>query len=108
MSCKHGGDRVIAFDRAGILFVFNLHPTQSFTDYKLGVDTPGKYKVVLDSDEEWFGGHNRVDHKTEYFTNNEDWAGRRASIMVRGIIGAVYWTKCVASHDGNTVIYHQR
>lgn len=82
VSCKHGGDRVVAFDRAGVLFVFNFNGTQSFTDYRIGVDAPGKYKLVLDSDEEWFGGHSRLDHSVEYLTQNEDWGGRRASIMV--------------------------
>ncbi|XP_067940624.1 1,4-alpha-glucan-branching enzyme-like [Watersipora subatra] len=81
VSCKHGSDRVIAFSRAGVLFVFNLHPCQSFTGYRLGVDQPGKYKLALDSDEKWFGGHSRLDHTTEYFTDEEPWANRPASIM---------------------------
>lgn len=86
VSCKHGGDRVIAFDRGGVLFVFNFHATLSFTDYKLAVSEPGKYKVVLDSDAELFGGHKRVDHKVEYLTVNEEWAGRQASIMVSYVL----------------------
>lgn len=83
MSCKHGSDRVVAFDRGGVLFVFNLNANQSFPDYKVGVDLPGKYKLVLDSDEGRFGGQNRLDHSTEYFTTDEPWANRRASLMVR-------------------------
>ena len=85
ISCKHGSDRVIAFDRAGVLFVFNFHASQSFTDYKVGVDEPGKYKLVLDSDEKWFGGHSRLDHDVEYFTHDEPWANRKASLMVSPI-----------------------
>ncbi|VDP95804.1 unnamed protein product [Trichobilharzia regenti] len=42
VSRKNEGDKVIAFERAGVLFVFNFHPTQSFTDYKIGVETPGR------------------------------------------------------------------
>lgn len=45
VSCKHEGDKVIAFERAGLLFVFNFHPYQSFTDYRIGVDVAGDYKV---------------------------------------------------------------
>lgn len=82
MSCKNEGDKVIVFDRAGVLFVFNFHHTNSYTDYKVGVDQPGKYKIVLDSDEEKFGGHKRLDPNTEYFTLNEGWGNRRDSLMV--------------------------
>lgn len=74
---------MIALDRAGVLFVFNFNANQSFTDYKVGIDEPGKYRVTLDSDEDWFGGHSRLDRSTEYVTDNQPWAGRRASIMVR-------------------------
>uniref|UniRef100_A0A8C4QSC9 1,4-alpha-glucan branching enzyme 1 n=1 Tax=Eptatretus burgeri TaxID=7764 RepID=A0A8C4QSC9_EPTBU len=43
VSCKHEGDKVIAFERAGILFAFNFHPANSYTDYRLGIHLPGKY-----------------------------------------------------------------
>ena len=42
ISRKHDGDKVIVFERAGLVFVFSFHPTQSFTDYKIGVQVPGK------------------------------------------------------------------
>ncbi|KAK6021387.1 alpha amylase, all-beta domain protein [Ostertagia ostertagi] len=60
VSCKHHDDKMICFERAGVLFVFNFHTTKSFTDYKVGVEMPGIYKMVLNSDEERFGGHNRL------------------------------------------------
>ena len=94
MSCKHGGDRVIAFDRAGLLFVFNFNATQSFTDYKLGVSQPGKYKVVLDSDAEEFGGHKRIDHSVEYLSQNEEWASRPACIMVSPVYNYLSCNMC--------------
>ena len=44
VSRKHQGDKVIVFERPyDLLWLFNLHPTQSFTDYKVGVETAGKY-----------------------------------------------------------------
>ena len=88
VSCKHETDRVIAFDRAGVLFVFNFHANKSYTDYRVGVDIPGKYKMVLNSDEEWFGGHQRLDANTEFLTSGEGWGGRRCSLMVCIIIGS--------------------
>jgi 1,4-alpha-glucan branching enzyme len=82
VSLKHQGDRLVAFDRAGVVFIFNFSD-QSYTDYKIGVPEPGKYKLVLDSDTKENGGHARLDHaKTECFSEPGDWNGRPHSIMV--------------------------
>ncbi|EST09425.1 Glycoside hydrolase, family 13, N-terminal [Kalmanozyma brasiliensis GHG001] len=82
ISLKHESDRVVAFERAGLLFVFNWHPTQSYTDYRIGVDVPGKYKVLLDTDAKDLGGHGRVDHATEYFSTDMEWNGRRNFVQL--------------------------
>lgn len=37
ISWKHEGDKVIAFERAGLVFVFNFHNLKSFSDYKVGM-----------------------------------------------------------------------
>jgi hypothetical protein len=94
VSLQHEGDKMIVFERgdACLLFVFNFHPSSSYTDYKIGVDKPGKYtvkhqhqplnpnlnpkpqisnrkpqtpyhQVVLNSDEIKFGGLGRIDDK---------------------------------------------
>jgi 1,4-alpha-glucan branching enzyme len=45
----HDGDKMLAFSRAGWIFVFNFHPSQSFFDY--GIPAPGgSYRMELDSD----------------------------------------------------------
>jgi 1,4-alpha-glucan branching enzyme len=63
----HSTDLVMAFLRAGLLFVFNFHPTRSYTDY--GIEVPaGKYRMVLNSDDPVYGGHNRLFPGQEHFT----------------------------------------
>jgi 1,4-alpha-glucan branching enzyme len=57
-------DKVIAFTRGEFLFVFNFHPTNSFTDY--GIPLTGKFKIFLDSDNPEFGGFNRLDRSVIY------------------------------------------
>jgi 1,4-alpha-glucan branching enzyme len=57
-------DKVIAFTRGDYLFVFNFHPSNSFTDY--GIPLTGKFKIVLDSDDPKFGGFNRIDRSVIY------------------------------------------
>jgi 1,4-alpha-glucan branching enzyme len=61
------GDKVFAFERGGIFFVFNFHPSQSFTDYALEIP-PGEYVLALDTDEARFGGHARLAAGQRYST----------------------------------------
>uniref|UniRef100_A0A5K3EQB0 1,4-alpha-glucan branching enzyme n=1 Tax=Mesocestoides corti TaxID=53468 RepID=A0A5K3EQB0_MESCO len=82
VSRKHEDDKVIVFERAGVLFVFNFHPHKSFTDYRIGVDTPGSYKIILNSDRAEFGGFNRIDESLPMPTKNEPWDNRRCSMYV--------------------------
>ena len=82
VSLKHEVDKIIAFERNGLLFVFNFHPTQSFTNYRIGVDQAGVYQVILNSDRENVGGHNRIDETTEYFTTDLEWNNRRNFIEI--------------------------
>ncbi|ETW84160.1 glycoside hydrolase family 13 protein [Heterobasidion irregulare TC 32-1] len=82
VSLKHEGDKVIVFERAGLLFVFNFHPTESFTDYRVGVEEPGEYSVALTSDEKKFGGFENVDLGSKYFTTPMEWNGRKNWMQV--------------------------
>lgn len=82
VSLKHEDDKVIVFDRANLIFAFNFHPTKSFPDYKIGVRNPGTYKIVLCSDDENFGGENRVDSKVKHFTKPESFADCPHSMMM--------------------------
>ena len=82
VSLKHEVDKVIVFERAAVLFIFNFHPTNSFTDYRVGVDIAGTYKIVLTSDEKRFGGHDRVDLSVEHFTTPMEWNNRKNWMQV--------------------------
>jgi 1,4-alpha-glucan branching enzyme len=65
-------NKILIFEKKGLIFIFNFNSTQSFEDYKFYVRKKGKYKVVLSSDDEDFGGFQRVDKKYEYNTIKED------------------------------------
>jgi 1,4-alpha-glucan branching enzyme len=58
-------DQVLAFVREPYLFVFNLNPTKSFTDYGIGAD-PSEYRIILDSDKPEFAGFGRIDDTIDY------------------------------------------
>ncbi|KAL1883048.1 hypothetical protein VTK73DRAFT_123 [Phialemonium thermophilum] len=82
ISLKNEGDKVIVFERAGLVFVFNFHPTASYTDYRIGVEVPGTYRIVLDTDTKEHGGFNRLDHGTRFFTTPEAWDNRANSTHI--------------------------
>ncbi|XP_076138413.1 1,4-alpha-glucan-branching enzyme-like [Alosa pseudoharengus] len=82
VSEKHEGDKVIVSERAHVVFIFNFHPTNSYQDYRVGAEMPGKYRIKLDSDDVMYGGHGRLDHNTEFFTEPTPHNGRGHSMRV--------------------------
>jgi len=66
---EHSDHKVIIFERAGLVFAFNFHPHQSYSDYRLEAP-PGTYQMILDSDSPEYGGHHRLiagqEHKTSF------------------------------------------
>jgi len=66
---KHEGDKLIVFERGGLLWIFNFHPTQSFPNYRIGCHDKGKFVIKLDSDRSEFGGFDRIDPANTYFTS---------------------------------------
>lgn len=82
ISLKNETDKVIVFERAGLLWIFNFHPTDSFTDYRVGVEQEGTYKTVLNSDSPDFGGLNRIQEDTRFFTTPMGWNGRKNFLQV--------------------------
>jgi 1,4-alpha-glucan branching enzyme len=67
---EHGENKVIAFERAGLVFVFNFHPTRSHFGYRIDAP-PGKYRLILDSDCPDYGGHSRLIPDQEHVTLGE-------------------------------------
>jgi 1,4-alpha-glucan branching enzyme len=62
---EHNDDKVLIFERAGLLWVFNFHPTRSFVDYQFPAAS-GRYHIVLDSDDPRYGGFDRVERTQPY------------------------------------------
>ena len=61
-------DHVVSFIRSDLLFIMNFSPNRSWTDYGIPA-AAGSYGVILDSDDKRFGGQNRIDDSTRYFTS---------------------------------------
>ncbi|KAL3898917.1 MAG: hypothetical protein SGCHY_002404 [Lobulomycetales sp.] len=82
VSLKHEDDKIIAFERGNLLWIFNFHPTKSFTDYRIGTQWPGVHRIVLSSDSSKYFGHDRIDTSGEYHTTKEWWCDREYFIQV--------------------------
>eukprot|EP01147_Barroeca_monosierra_P011040 gene11040-3109_t len=82
VTCKHNDDKVIAFERAGLVFAFNFHATKSFPDYRIAVEFPGKYRPIVSTDDSKFGGHGRIYLDINHFSEPMPWHGRGHSMLV--------------------------
>ncbi len=65
LTFENTNDQIIAFNRGNFLFIFNFNPTQSFFNYTVNVP-PGKYKIILNTDDKKFGGFERIDTSITY------------------------------------------
>ena len=85
-------NKTIIFERNHLLFVFNLHPQNSIPDYTFKIPEPGTYALILNSDDQQFGGHGRIDPTVDYqsfteMTNKEHflkiYATNRTALVFR-------------------------
>jgi 1,4-alpha-glucan branching enzyme len=65
------GCQVLTYERGGCVFALNFSPENSYEGYWLTLPTEGKYKVVLSTDEEAFGGFDRVSKDYLYTAKKE-------------------------------------
>lgn len=64
---SHVMHQLLAFRRHRFVFLVNFHPWNSPVDYPVPVP-PGKYRLVLDTDEARFAGHARLRPRQEYLS----------------------------------------
>ena len=77
---EHSDNKLLIFERAGLLFAFNFHPNHSYSDYLFEAPA-GKYKMILDSDARQFGGHGRLVTSQEHVTQVHHLADRNANLL---------------------------
>ncbi len=65
-------NKTIVFTHGELLFVFNWHPSASIPDYRCRVREPGRYELILSTDERRFGGTERARIGSEHFSAADD------------------------------------
>jgi 1,4-alpha-glucan branching enzyme len=78
----HEDTRQLIYRRGPLVFAYNFHPTESYADLRIPVPDPVDYRVVLDSDAEPFGGHQRVAAGAGYPCQAVPMYGRAQSIQI--------------------------
>lgn len=66
----HKEDQILVYSRGKYLFVFNFNPNQSCVDYGIPLAS-STYKIVLNTDNGYFGGQNRIDDSLLYSTTDD-------------------------------------
>ncbi len=66
-------DKVLAYKRGKLMFVFNFNPTKSFEGYGIIVPPATKWRHLFDTDEERFGGQGRIAKGGEYIPDLVPW-----------------------------------
>ncbi|MGB2402526.1 MAG: alpha-amylase family glycosyl hydrolase [Akkermansiaceae bacterium] len=65
----HNDDQTLVAERGNVILLFNFNPSQSFADYEVNINHPGKYKIILNSDSCENGGFERIDESLSYQTD---------------------------------------
>jgi 1,4-alpha-glucan branching enzyme len=77
---EHSDDKVIAFRRDKLIFVFNFHPVRSYTDYCFEA-APGKYRMIFNSDAPEYGGHSRLIPDQYHLTLHDTSTGHGRNLL---------------------------
>ena len=62
--------KVIAYRNGDIVYIFNFHPQNSYDSFQVPIHDKGKFKVILDTDDEKFGGLGRISKDFIYESKN--------------------------------------
>ena len=55
--------KVLVYQKENLLFAINLHPQNSYAGWEIPVQIPGKYDVIMSTDDAQYGGFSRVQHR---------------------------------------------
>lgn len=62
----HNEFKLLFFKRNDLYFLYNFHPTRSYEGLSIPIEEAGDFKVIFNSDEDIYGGLNRISHDYIY------------------------------------------
>jgi 1,4-alpha-glucan branching enzyme len=72
----------LVFARSGLIFLFNFHPTDSWSDWRVPAPMQSDYRLILNTDERDFAGHGLVEAAARYPWQPVPCGGKKQSIQV--------------------------
>ncbi|HEY1686495.1 MAG TPA: alpha-amylase family glycosyl hydrolase [Tepidisphaeraceae bacterium] len=78
----HEENKQLIYRRGPLVFVVNLHPTNSYTDWQIPVPDPADYQVVLNTDAQQFAGPGVVKDPEKFPWLNESAGTRKQSLRI--------------------------
>ncbi len=78
----HEDTKQLVYRRGPLVFAFNFHPSESYSDLRIPVPDDADYRVILDTDAAPFGGFGRVAADTLYPIQSVPMYGRGQSVQI--------------------------
>ncbi len=78
----HEERKLLVYSRGPLVFAFNFHPTASYPDLRVGVPSATNYRLIINTDDLWFGGHAEVLADQVYPWQGSPCDGRPQSIQI--------------------------
>lgn len=78
----HEDNKLLAFRRGPLVAVFNFHPTRSLVDYRIGLTEAHDQRLIVNTDDLFFGGHAEVPSGQHYPWQQVAWDDRPQSIQL--------------------------
>ena len=78
----HEDTRQLVYRRGPLVFAFNFHPTESYTDLRIPVPDRSDYKLVLNTDAQKFSGPGLVQEGGRYPRQNVPMYGRDQTVQI--------------------------
>lgn len=78
----HEDTQQLMFRRGRLVFVFNFHPSQSYSDLRIPLPEASDYQVVLNTDDRRFEGPGRVEEGMKYPWQSVGMYGRAQSLQL--------------------------
>lgn len=60
ISLAHEEDKIIAYEKGNLLFIFNFNNTKSFENYEIGTLWRSEHFILFESDDEKYDGNLRL------------------------------------------------
>jgi 1,4-alpha-glucan branching enzyme len=78
----HEDNKLLAYRRGPLVFAFNFHPTQSFSDLRIPVPDRSDYQMILNTDSKPFGGNGLAQDDQKFIWQDVPASERKQSIMI--------------------------